>query len=78
MRVSCEGVEWTGSPGSTDRSQLIFRFKPPPPAVRAVDAIVICNILTSAILEASLWGKPVFVQSQSMIWYRAAEWATER
>ncbi len=46
--------------------------------VRAVDAVVICNVLTSAILETSLWGKPVFVLSQSMIWYRAAEWATER
>jgi len=47
-------------------------------AVRAVDVVVICNILTSAILESSLWGKPVFVLSQSMIWYRAADWATER
>ncbi len=47
-------------------------------AVQAVDVVVICNILTSAILEASLWGKPVYVLSQSMIWYRAAEWATER
>ncbi|MCH8912828.1 MAG: hypothetical protein IIA33_04590 [Planctomycetes bacterium] len=47
-------------------------------AVRAVDVVVICNVLTSAILESSLWCKPVFVLSQSMIWYQAADWATER
>lgn len=47
-------------------------------AVRAVDVVVICNVLTSAILESSLWGKPVFVLSQSMIWYQAADWATGR
>ncbi len=45
--------------------------------VQAVDVVVICNIVTSAILESSLLHKPVVVLSQSMIWYHPHEWATE-
>jgi hypothetical protein len=44
---------------------------------QVADAIVLPNSLTSALVEASFWRKPVMILAQSMIWYDAETWMTQ-
>ena len=60
-----------------DRKIIVLPQQALEPLVQSVDAVVICNVVTSAILEASLCCRPVVVLSASMIWYHPQEWATE-
>jgi hypothetical protein len=46
--------------------------------VRAADAVVFPNTRTSAVFEASLHAKPVYILSGSMIWSDHAAWGTDR
>ncbi len=41
-----------------------------------IDAVVVWNIVTAAILECSLWSKPVLLLSGSMVWCDPHDWAT--
>jgi len=42
------------------------------------DAVVCVNVKSSAIFEASVWGKPVFLLHQSMIWLDRRAWEIDR
>jgi hypothetical protein len=42
--------------------------------VAASDAVVVFNIITSALIEASFMPRPVMVFSESMCWYDPSEW----
>ena len=57
--------------------QLIVRGGEPLDRVMpGIDAVVVWNIVTSAILECSLWSKPVLLLSGSMVWCDPHDWAT--
>jgi len=45
--------------------------------VPGVDVVVFPNTRTSAILEASLWARPVYILQSSMIWTDHRAWAME-
>lgn len=42
----------------------------------AVDVIVVMNVMTSAMMELSMWGKPVVLLASAMPWYDAEQWGT--
>jgi len=56
---------------------VVLSDEPMNSVLPSVDVVVVCNIVTSAILECSLGGKPVVVLSQSMIWYDPHRWDTQ-
>jgi len=45
--------------------------------VQAADVVVVFNVITSAIIEASFHATPVIVLSQSMCWYRPDEYGMQ-
>lgn len=44
---------------------------------RAADAVVVWNVVTSALVEASLWRRPTYLHAESLVWHDHAAWATD-
>jgi hypothetical protein len=70
--------EWVNQALPTHCKLLVLGNEPLETLVPQVDAVVACNVVTSALMEASLHGRPVMQLSQSMCWYDHHEWGLDR
>ncbi len=57
-----------------DRRMVVLRDEPLDELVKASDAVVVFNVVSSGLIEASFRPRPVFMFRQSMPWY----WPTQR
>ncbi len=48
----------------------------PEAIVEHADVVVVCNVVTSAIVELSNCGPPLVILDQAMPWYHAEDWNT--
>ncbi|TWT41133.1 hypothetical protein RAS1_38260 [Phycisphaerae bacterium RAS1] len=62
--------------GASGIAALDLSRAPLADAVAAADAIVVVNVVTSALMEASLWRRPVLLLCGAMPWYEPGEWLT--
>jgi len=61
-----------------DRRLAVVTDTPLQSLMPVVDAVVFPNVKTSALIEASLWNKPVLILSQSMVWVDLSNWLMDR
>jgi hypothetical protein len=62
----------------SDRRLRVVTDQPLEELVRDCDAVICVNVRSSAIFEASVWRRPVFLLHQSMIWLDRRAWEIDR